>query len=186
MKFRNVFLLILILVFGSSLMQPYSVSAQPHTSAKYVKTAVDTFSVPGLSGVERTGMITNESDSVYLNVYFSNDTGAKLTTSYIRVPPKKTLYFTEKTVKIFRSASRDSCYSQIIIGNTTIGQNLELNECNDSYCGDYVKPGLIYSEAELTGLKFPITLEVKNDTYKEEKAFTEKRYLSSDLTYRRL
>jgi hypothetical protein len=184
MKLTNVLMLILVMLFVT-IAQPVPVSAQPYTSAKYVKTAVDTFTVPGLSGMERTGMITNESDSVYLNVYFSNDTGAKLTTSYVRVPPKKNLYFTEKTVKIFRSASEDSCYSQIIMGNTTIGQSLELNECNDSYCGDFVKPGLIYSEAELTGLKFPITLETKN-AYREEKVYTEKKYLSSDLTYKRL
>jgi hypothetical protein len=184
MKFRNVFALVLILLIGFA-FQPKSVPAQPYTSAKYVKTAVDTFTVPGLSGVDRTGMITNESDSVYLNVYFSNDTGAKLTTSYVRIPPKKNLYFTEKTKKIFRSASRDSVYSQIILGNTTIGQNLELNINKDSYCGDFEKPGIIFTEAELTGLKFPMTMETKN-AYREENTYTMKRYLSSDLTYKRL
>ena len=181
MKVTNVLMLILVLLLVS-FIQPAHVSAQPYTSAKYVKTAVDTFTVPGLPGVERKGQITNESDSVYLNVYFSNDTGAKLTTSYIRVPPHKSAYFNENTVKIFRSASKDSVYSQIIMGNTTIGQ-LQNDKENFVVPANMITDNI--QEAELTGLKFPITSETNYDL-NNEKHFIERRYLSSDLTYKRL
>lgn len=124
MKFKRIFLAMVMLVFVSFLSA--TMQAQPVTSGKYVKTAVDTFTYSGYATTLK-GMITNEGDTD-LYVYWSNAAGSKLTTSVIKIPKGKPLLFNCYTKKIFRLAVKDSVYSQIIIGDIQWGANLELKE----------------------------------------------------------
>lgn len=89
-------------------------------NSKYVKTAVDTFRVPGVKYSLRKGFISNQSATKQLLVYFSDESGAKDTSSRVLIEPGKTLHFTFSGTKIFRNAVTDSAYSQVIIGDVQL------------------------------------------------------------------
>lgn len=135
---RSIGILLLALLMSVNLMLPNESDLQaqtPYTNtgkAKYVKTAVDTFSIPGVSGAFRQGIITNQSASLALNVMFSKRDGTKDTSSRVVIPAGKTLYFNFVGTKIFRYAvtGTDSVYSQVIIGDVQLNYN-ETDMLND-------------------------------------------------------
>jgi len=126
MKLRNAFrlsVILLVLVMFSMPLLNEAKAQQPiqaSTTAKYVKTAEDT--VKYTSVATRTGIITNQSASKNLIVYFSDRYGAKLANSYVIVPPEKTLRFNCLTYKIFRHAESDSVFSQVILGDLQLNR----------------------------------------------------------------
>lgn len=136
MKFQNplkIFMILVALLMFTSL----NMKAQtPYTNtgkAKYVKTAVDTFSIPGVTGAYRKGFITNQSTTTSLNVMFSTKAGVKDTSSRVVIPAGKTLHFNFVGTKIFRYTSADSVYSQVIIGDVQLNYNDKENEINLAY-----------------------------------------------------
>ncbi len=128
----SAFILFMVILFTSL---SYESKAQtPFTNtgkAKYVKTAVDTFSIPGVSGAYRQGFITNQSSTTSLNVMFSKRDGSKDTSSRVIIPAGKTLHFNFVGTKIYRYTSADSAYSQVIVGDVQLNFN-EL-EFKDEY-----------------------------------------------------
>ena len=130
MKSRNVtglFVLIFAMVMLSVAM-PQAKAQQPiqtSTTAKYIKTAEDTLTYT--SAAVRSGIITNQSADKNLIVYFSNKAGVKLTNSYVIIPAGKTFRFNALTYRIFRHASADSVFSQVILGEVQLNR-IEKNE----------------------------------------------------------
>lgn len=130
----SAFILFMVILFTSL---SYESKAQtPFTNtgkAKYIKTTVDTFSIPGVSGAYRQGFITNQSSSLSMNVMFSKRDGSKDTSSRVVIPAGKTLHFNFVGTKIFRYAvtGTDSVYSQVIIGDVQL--NFNEQEFKDEY-----------------------------------------------------
>jgi len=128
-----------IIVVSLLLLTSLSIQAQtPYTNtgnAKYVKTTVDTFSIPGVTGAYRKGFITNQSTTLSLNVMFSTRAGVKDTSSRVVIPAGKTLHFNFVGTKIFRYAvtGTDSVYSQVIIGDVQLNFNDNEDEINLTY-----------------------------------------------------
>jgi len=121
MRYRNVLGLVM-LMFAMILFSSEQTQSQPiqtSSTAKYVKTAVDTVTFTGVT-VKRQGMITNQSADKNLVVYFSDKDGIKLTNSYVMIPPGKNLKFNCVTKKIFRNAVSDSVFSQVILGDVQL------------------------------------------------------------------
>jgi len=134
---RSIGLLLLAMLMSVMLPLNHSdLQAQtPYTNtgkAKYVKTTVDTFSIPGVTGAYRQGIITNQSASLSLNVMFSKRDGTKDTSSRVVIPAGKTLYFNFVGTKIYRYAvtGADSVYSQVIVGDVRLNYN-ETDLLND-------------------------------------------------------
>lgn len=123
---KLIIILVLVMLISSLTL---SLKAQtPFTNtgkAKYIKTTVDTFSIPGVTGVYRQGFITNQSSSLSMNVMFSKRDGSKDTSSRVVIPAGKTLHFNFVGTKIFRYAvtGTDSVYSQVIIGDVQLNFN---------------------------------------------------------------
>jgi hypothetical protein len=117
---------IILFALVLSIFTSLNIEAQtPYTNtgnAKYVKTTVDTFSIPGVTGAYRKGFITNQSTTLSLNVMFSTRAGVKDTSSRVVIPAGKTLHFNFVGTKIFRYAvtGTDSVYSQVIIGDVQL------------------------------------------------------------------
>jgi hypothetical protein len=136
MKLSGFKILIMLVILFSSLTLDFNESkAQtPFTNtgkAKYIKTTVDTFSVPGMTSAYKQGFITNQSSTLSLNVMFSKRDGSKDTSSRVVIPAGKTLHFNFVGTKIFRYAvtGTDSVYSQVIIGDVQLNFNeKEFNE----------------------------------------------------------
>jgi len=117
---------IILFALVLSIFTSLNIEAQtPYTNtgnAKYVKTTVDTFLIPGVTGAYRKGFITNQSTTLSLNVMFSTRAGVKDTSSRVVIPAGKTLHFNFVGTKIFRYAvtGTDSVYSQVIIGDVQL------------------------------------------------------------------
>lgn len=132
----NIFVMLIALVFVTSFISKAEAQT-PYTNtgkAKYVKTTVDTFSIPGVTGAYRQGFITNQSASLSLNVMFSKRDGSKDTSSRVVIPAGKTLHFNFVGTKIFRYAvtGTDSVYSQVIVGDVQLNFNgYESEELNN-------------------------------------------------------
>lgn len=133
--FKIFIILVSLMLLSSMTITPDESKAQaPFTNtakAKYVKTTVDTFSVPGMTSAYKTGFITNQSSTLSLNVMFSKRDGSKDTSSRVIIPAGKTLHFNFVGTKIFRYAvtGTDSVYSQVIIGDVQLNFNeKEFNE----------------------------------------------------------
>ncbi len=130
---------IILFVLALSIFTSLNIEAQtPYTNtgnAKYVKTTVDTFSIPGVTGAYRKGFITNQSTTLSLNVMFSTRAGVKDTSSRVVIPAGKTLHFNFVGTKIFRYAvtGTDSVYSQVIIGDVQLNYNEPKDEINLAY-----------------------------------------------------
>lgn len=98
-----------------SQIQPYQLSG----TAGYVDTtAYDTVSVPYVKGSNVAGFITNEDETNDLVVYFAKrDSVSRDPNSYVKIGPGKRLKFSFAGRKIFRKASADSVYSQVVFGD---------------------------------------------------------------------
>jgi len=96
-------------------IQPYQLSG----TAGYVDTtAYDTVSVPYVKGSTVAGFITNEDETNDLVVYFAKrDSVSRDPNSYVKIGPGKRLKFSFAGRKIFRKASADSVYSQVVFGD---------------------------------------------------------------------
>lgn len=119
-------ILFAILIFTSLISELKAQTPYTNTGkAKYVKTTVDTFSIPGVSGAYREGFITNQHATLSLNVMFSKRDGSKDTSSRVIIPAGKTLHFNFVGTKIFRYAvtGTDSVYSQVIVGDVQLNYN---------------------------------------------------------------
>lgn len=131
--------------------------------AKYIKTTVDTFSIPGVTGTVREGFITNQTASKQLTVYFSNESGVKDTSSRVIMDGGKTLHFKFKGTKIFRvqtsATAADSVYSQVIVGQ------VELNS-NDRFEN---KPWVDYASLYISKQKYVYALFYNNKFLKPER-----------------
>lgn len=130
-KFKSIIVVLLLLLTSLSIQAqtPYTNTGK----AKYVKTTVDTFSIPGVTGAYRQGFITNQSTTTSLNVMFSTKAGVKDTASRVVIPAGKTLHFNFVGTKIFRYTSADSVYSQVIIGDVQLNYYEPKDEINLTY-----------------------------------------------------
>lgn len=155
----NIIRVILLIAISLSMFTTLTVEAQtPYTNtgkAKYVKTTVDTFSIPGVTGAYRQGFITNQSATLSLNVMFSTKAGVKDTSSRVVIPAGKTLHFNFVGTKIFRYAvtGTDSVYSQIIIGDVQLNYNEPKDEKNLVYNNQLIDKRHIYEYAILSDRK---------------------------------
>lgn len=148
--------LLIAFILSASLISELKAQT-PYTNtgkAKYVKTTVDTFSIPGVTGAYRQGFITNQSASLSLNVMFSKRDGSKDTSSRVVIPAGKTLHFNFVGTKIFRYAvtGTDSVYSQVIVGDVKLNYNgkeldnlcsYEFANQNENLFAYFIKNGLI-------------------------------------------
>lgn len=100
---------------SSAQVQPYQVSG----TAGYVDTTkYDTVSVPYVQGTNVKGVITNEDAENDLIVYFAKTDSVKRdVNSYVKIGPGKRLKFSFQGRKIYRYASADSVYTQVIFGD---------------------------------------------------------------------
>jgi len=98
---------------------------QKQATAKYVKTTRDTVTLSGFIDEKKTGIITNESASKELEVFFGKraTTPAIDSTAYFKLPAGKTLLFQTGSTRIYRRATSDSVYSQVLMGNVNMGFN---------------------------------------------------------------
>lgn len=95
------------------------------TTSKYIKTTRDTLTLPGFLGEKKTGIITTETASKQLEVFFGKSSATALdSTTYFLIPAGKTLLFETKSTRLYRrNASTDSTYSQVYLGNVDLGYN---------------------------------------------------------------
>ena len=99
---------------------------QTPTTAEYIGTAVDTVLIAGITTALRRGLVTNISASASnpdLIVWFSDASGVLDSNRKVIVPVGKSLKFVTSGGKIYRQASADSCFSQVIIGDVEIMHN---------------------------------------------------------------
>lgn len=119
----SVMLLMLLFILGIAShplaifaqLQPYQDSA----TAKYVKTTrFDTVSVPYVTGSKTSGIVTNESASFDLKVWFAKkDSSVRDAKTFTVLKPGRSIKFSFFGKKIFRCASADSVFSQVIFGD---------------------------------------------------------------------
>lgn len=115
---RDCFVILLFagfLAMTHSQLQPYQDSA----TAKYVKTTrFDTVSVPYVKGSKTNGIITNESASYDLKVWFAKkDSSVRDEKTYTFLKPGRSIKFSFYGRKIFRCSASDSVFSQVIFGD---------------------------------------------------------------------
>ncbi len=117
-----IFLMISLVGIESADSQTYG---KYGTTSKYIKTTRDTLTLPGFLGEKKTGLITTETASKQLEVFFGKSGATTLdSTTYFLIPAGKTLLFETKTTKLYRrNASTDSTYSQVYLGNVDLGYN---------------------------------------------------------------
>jgi len=96
---------------------------QKKETAKYIQTSRDTLISPYIQGTIMRGIITNDSETGYLEVWLSKKDSTMLdSTSYARVGPGSKLRFEFQGKRIFRNAVSDSVFSQVLYGdNVDIG-----------------------------------------------------------------
>ena len=137
-------------------VQPYQLSG----TAEYVDTtAYDTVSVPYVKGSNVAGFITNEDETNDLVVYFAKrDSVSRDPNSYVKIGPGKRLKFSFQGRKIFRKASADSVYTQVVFGDgMDLGSGGSVKQSIGTYTADgggivatTTKRGII-TTASLTG-----------------------------------
>lgn len=117
-----IILMISLVGFESGYSQTYG---KYGTTSKYIKTTRDTLTLPGFLGEKKTGLITTETASKQLEVFFGKSGATALdSTTYFLIPAGKTLIFETKATKLYRrNASTDSTYSQVYLGNVDLGYN---------------------------------------------------------------
>lgn len=120
-------ILLLFILFG--FINPIQSNAQTYgkygTTSKYIKTTRDSITIPGFIGERKTGIITNETASKQLEVFFGKQAAVGLdSNTYFLIPAGKTLLFQTASTRLYRrNASTDSTYSQVYIGNVDLGYN---------------------------------------------------------------
>lgn len=153
-------LLLFISINVTAQIQPYQVNS----TAGYIDTAkYDSVNVPYVKGTKVTGVITNEDETNSLIVYFAKtDSVSRDINSYVLIGPGKRLKFSFQGRKIYRYASADSVFSQVIFGEgvdlgsggrNASGANMNLYGYlhKDSLSGDYSFTGsLDLTDAEVT------------------------------------
>lgn len=127
MKLKGFIFIFMLLISFIAIQRNETQAQTPFTNtgkAKNIIPTVDTFSIPGVTGAYRQGIITNQSTSKNMYVMFSKRDGTKDTSSRVQIPYGKTLYFNFVGTKIFRyTATGDTVFSQIVIGDVKLNYN---------------------------------------------------------------
>lgn len=124
----SMFMAMLLVMAFAVIYQP--IQAQPiqlSTTAKYVGTAEDTVILGGIV-IRRQVLITNQSADKNLIVEFSSKLGVRLTNSYTVIPPGKSAKVWGTFQKVFRKASADSVFSQVLFGEIELRSNIQQGE----------------------------------------------------------
>jgi len=128
-SFKTGIMLFLMLCLSLGFINPMQIDAQTYgkygTTSKYIKTTRDTLTLPGFLGEVKTGIITTETASKQLEIFFGKSGSTALdSTTYFLIPAGKTLVFQTKSTRLYRrNASTDSTYSQVYLGNVELGFN---------------------------------------------------------------
>ena len=136
----SVFMVLVIFCFAKESFSQTDVLTGKQSDAQYVYTARDTSTIPDwVYGSVREGIITNEG-TVKMEVFFSDRSGVLDSNTYFGIPSGKTLKFKTTGSKIFRRATADSTFSQILHGDVELSYLNELEQNGNL---------LVYDEAEL-------------------------------------
>ena len=121
--FKIGLILLLLILFGLPMQSNSQTYGKYGTTSKYIKTSRDTLTLPGFLGEKKTGIITTETASKQLEVFFGKSGATTLdSTTYFLIPAGKTLVFQTTSTRLYRrNASTDSTYSQVYLGNVDLG-----------------------------------------------------------------